>query len=72
MKLKKLNLNQTNSQTNLTEREREARMKALKHGLQDIESKTNNEKFLSKNEINTNSKSDTSDQNYADENKTNF
>ena len=60
----KFKLNQINSQTNLTEREREARMNALKHGLQDIESKTNNEKFLSKDEININSKSDTSDQNY--------
>ena len=39
-------------------------MNALKHGLQDIESKTNNE-ILSKDEININSKSDTSDQNYA-------
>ena len=48
----KLKLNQINSQTNLTEREREARMNALKHGLQGIESKTNNEKFLSKDEIN--------------------
>ena len=48
----KFKLNQINSQTNLTEREREARMNALKHGLQDIESKTNNEKFLSKDEIN--------------------
>ena len=37
----KFKLNQINSQTNLTEREREARMNALKHGLQDIESKSN-------------------------------
>ena len=44
-------------------------MNALKHGLQDIESKTNNEKFLSKDEININSKSDTTDQNYTSENK---
>ena len=68
----KVKSNQINSQTNLTDREREARLKALKHGLQDIELKTNSEKFLSKNEINTASKYNTSDQNYADNNKTNF
>ena len=65
----KFKLNQINSQTSLTEREREARMNALKQGLQDIESKTNNEKFLSKDEININSKSDTSDQNFTSEKK---
>ncbi len=67
----KFKLNQINSQTNLTEREREARMNALKHGLQDIESKTNNEKFLSKDEINISLKSDTSDQNYVSEKEVN-
>ena len=65
----KFKLNQINSQTSLTEREREARMNALKQGLQDIESKTNNEKFLSKDEININSKSDTIDQNFTSEKK---
>ena len=68
----KVKSNQTNSQTNLTEREREARMKALKHGLQDIELKSSTEKFLSKNEINSDSKLITSDHKYADNNKTNF
>ena len=68
---KTIKSNQINSQTNLTEREREARMNALKHGLHDIESKTNNEKFLSKDEININSKSDTSDQNFTSEQKVN-
>ena len=62
----KVKSNQTNSQTNLTDREREARMQALRHGLQDIELKTNTEKFLSKNELNTDSKLNTSDQNYSD------
>ena len=47
-------------------------MNALKHGLQDIESKTNNEKFLSKDEININSKSDTTDQNFTSEKKADF
>ena len=69
----KVKFNQTNSQTNLTiKKEKQEWMNALKHGLQDIESKTNNEKFLSKDEINTISKSVTSDQNYSDSNKTNF
>ena len=68
----KVKSNQTNSQTNLTEREREARMKALKHGLQDIELKSSTEKFLSKNEINTDSKLNTSDHKYVNNNKTNF
>ncbi len=64
--------NQINSQTNLTEREREARMNALKQGLQDIESKSNTEKFLSKDEIKTNSNPKSLDQNYSADNKTNY
>ena len=58
----KNNSKQTTSQTNLTEREREARMNALRHGLQDIESKTNSDKFLSREEIKTNPKSIIPDQ----------
>ena len=58
----KNNSKQTTSQTNLTEREREARMNALRHGLQDIESKTNSDKFLSSEEIKINPKSIVPDQ----------
>ena len=57
---------QITSQTNLTEREREARMNALRHGLQDIESKSNSEKFLSREEIDTNSKPIVPDHNKTD------
>ena len=38
----------------LTDREKEARLNALKHGLQDIEVKNKNDKFLSKVEISGN------------------
>ena len=60
---------QITSQTNLTEREREARMNALRQGLQDIETKTNSDKFLSREEIDINSKPNVSDQS---KNKTNL
>ncbi len=58
----KNNPKQATSQTNLTEREREARMNALRHGLQDIELKTSSDKFLSREEIKINPKSIVPDQ----------
>ena len=42
---------QSNPSGGLTDREKEARLNALKHGLQDIEVKNKNDKFLSKVEI---------------------
>ena len=43
----------------LTDREKEARLNALKHGLQDIEVKNKNDKFLSKVEISENKENKT-------------
>ena len=42
---------QSNTSSGLTEKEKQARLNALKHGLQDLDDKNKQNKFLSKSEI---------------------